>query len=90
MAVAGDRHEAVALIARLEATARHTYVPGYHLALAHAGLDNRDRAFEQLARAAEDRDPSLVDLSVEPRFEPLRRDQRYASFLSTHGLAFRR
>ena len=89
-AVAGDHDRAQALVARLEATARRSYVAGYHLALAHTGLGNRDRALELLARAADDRDPALVNVSVEPRFEPLRRDPGYPSLLSGLGLAFRR
>jgi tetratricopeptide (TPR) repeat protein len=88
-AVAGELKDAGALVSRLEAAAGRSYVPGYHLALAHTGLGNLDKALEWLARAAEDRDPSLVNLSVEPRFEPLRRDSRYGSFLSRLGLAFR-
>lgn len=56
---------------------------------AHIGLGDRDAAFDRLARAAGDRDPSLVNVAVEPRFEPLRRDPRYADLLDALGLAFR-
>lgn len=88
-ALAGDRHEAEALVGRLESVAGKSYVSGYHLALAHAGLGNKDRAFELLLRAGDDRDPSLINVAVEPRFDPLRTDPRYASLLGGLGLAFR-
>ena len=60
---------------------RSGYVPAYHLALAHTGLGNRDAAFGLLEKACTDRDPSIINLSVEPRFEPLRRDPRYGALL---------
>ena len=87
---AGFRDEAGAIVRRLDSLAGGSYVSGYHLALAHVGLGNRDRAFDLLARATADREPVVVNLAVEPRFEPLHRDSRYASLLTNLGLAFRR
>ena len=80
-ALAGARDEAGALVTQLESSARSHYVPGYHLALAHIGLGNRDAAFGLLEKACSDREPSIVNLRVEPRFEPLRRDPRYGALL---------
>jgi TolB-like protein/Tfp pilus assembly protein PilF len=80
-ALAGAREEAGALLGRLESAARTAYVPGYHLALAHVGLGNRDAAFGLLEKACSDREPAVVNLKVEPRFEPLRRDSRYGALL---------
>jgi TolB-like protein/Tfp pilus assembly protein PilF len=89
-ALAGSRDEAGAMVIQLDALAARSYVSGYHLALAHVGLGNRERAFDLLQRACTDRDPSVVNVAVEPRFEPLHRDSRYGSLLSNLGLAFRR
>jgi tetratricopeptide (TPR) repeat protein len=89
-ALAGFRDEAGAIVNRLDSLASRCYVSGYHLALAHVGLGNRNAAFELLERACADRDPSVVNVAVEPRFEPLHRDSRYASLLTNLGLAFRR
>jgi TolB-like protein/Tfp pilus assembly protein PilF len=80
-ALAGARDEAGALVTRLESIARRAYVPGYHLALAHVGLGHRNAAFGLLEKACIDREPSIVNLRVEPRFEPLRRDPRYGALL---------
>jgi tetratricopeptide (TPR) repeat protein len=77
---AGARDEAAAILTRLE-TAGGPYVPGYHLALAHVGLGNRDAAFKLLERACADREPYVINLKVEPRFDPLRRDPRYGVLL---------
>lgn len=80
-AVAGARQEADAIVRRLEADAGSGYVPGYHLALAHTGLGNRDAAFALLEKACVDREPAVVNLKVEPRFEPLHGDPRYGALL---------
>ena len=58
------------------------YVPSYHLALAYAGLGDKDAAFAALSRARDERDPALVHVAVEPRFAPLRTDPRFLALLS--------
>ena len=78
-ALAGARDEAGALLASLQSST--AYVPAYHLALAHTGLGDRDAAFGLLDEACAEREPSVLNLRVEPRFEPLRRDPRYGSLL---------
>ncbi len=85
-AAAGLRGEAEAIAEDLAARSSASYVPGYHLALAHIGLGNSDRAFALLARAASERDPALINVAVEPRFAPLRRDARYSELIRDMGL----
>ncbi|HEY6360020.1 MAG TPA: winged helix-turn-helix domain-containing protein [Vicinamibacterales bacterium] len=85
-AVLGHRAEAAGLLTKLERLARQRYVPPYHLAIAHAGLGDIDMAFDALARAAEDRDPLILNVAVDPRFAPLRGDQRYLALVSRLGL----
>jgi len=86
-AIAGVGDEALALMEKIELLAKKGYVPAYHLALAHAGLGNRDAAFASLEQACNDRDPALTNgISVEPRFEPLRRDPRYRALLQRLNL----
>jgi TolB-like protein/Tfp pilus assembly protein PilF len=80
-ALGGAREEAGAIVAKLESELRNAYVPGYHLALAHTGLGNRDAAFALLEKACAEREPAVINLNVEPRFEPLRRDSRYSALL---------
>ena len=85
-AIGGARDEAAAIVEKLEAESGNVYVPSYHLALAHTGLGNRDTAFRLLDRACADREPAVINLKVEPRFEPLRRHRRYGSLLQRLGL----
>ncbi len=80
-ALAGNRDEAGAIVAKLAAELSTVYVPAYHLALAHTGLGNRDAAFALLEQACSARESAVINLKVEPRFEPLRRDPRYGSLM---------
>jgi TolB-like protein/tetratricopeptide (TPR) repeat protein len=80
-AVLGCRSQAQALIARARSHQRTRYVPPFHLALAHTGLGDLDDAFAALDHAWLDRDPALATLDAEPRFEPLRSDQRYRALV---------
>ena len=78
-AVTGHTHEAEALVARVLGAAG--YVRQYPLAIAYTGLGRFDDAFEALDIACLDRDPMLVHVGVEPRFEPLRSDGRFGDLL---------
>ena len=78
LALAGAGDEARALVARLESGVAGPPV-SYHLAIAHTGLGNRDAAFRLLEMACRDREPAIINLGVEPRFDPLRRDSRYTA-----------
>ena len=85
-ALLGDRAGAMGLLTRLERLARQRYVPRYHLAMAHTGLGDNESAFAALEAAAEDRDPALANVAVDPRFAPLRSDRRYAELVTRLGL----
>jgi hypothetical protein len=86
MATAGRHDEATAVVAKLDEIAGHSYVPAYHLAIAHTGLGHRDRAFAMLAKASADREPLLINVAVDPRFEPLRGDRRYVELMVQLGI----
>lgn len=85
-ALAGAPEEAKAILAKLQSEAPNVYVPRYHLAIAQAGLGDRDAAFTMLAAACTDREPAVVNFKVEPRFDPLRRDARYGALLQRLNL----
>jgi hypothetical protein len=65
-------------------------VPPYHLAIAHAGLGDRETAFALLTKASTERDPALTNVGVEPRFEPLRSDRRYSELMTLLGIPSKR
>lgn len=55
-------------------------------ALVYAGLGERDEAFRWLDRSIDLRAPLVTLLKVDPRFDPLRQDPRFAGLLRRIGL----
>jgi TolB-like protein/Tfp pilus assembly protein PilF len=85
-AVAGDAARARSLLAEVEALAGAMYVSPVSRAMVHVGLGEHDRAFEALAQGIYERDFQLLYLSVEPQWDPLRDDPRFAELLGRIGL----
>jgi hypothetical protein len=52
-----------------------------------AAIGDRDRAFEWLEKALEERDPMMVYLRVHPRLDPLRGDPRFDALVRRVGLS---
>lgn len=66
-------------LARLRAEARAGgYVSHYSLAMIHAGLGDKERAFAQLDSAYAERAWALFLLNLDPEFDRLRGDPRFA------------
>lgn len=59
----------------------------YNLALLYAAVDERDRAFEWIEKAFEERDPMLVSIKADPAFDALRADPRFDRLLRRMGFA---
>jgi len=85
-AAAGEREEAYRILQTLVDRAEKQYLPSYWIALVYIGLDEKDRAFEWLERAYQERSSWLVWIKVEPRFDILRPDPRFALLLGRMGL----
>jgi DNA-binding winged helix-turn-helix (wHTH) protein/TolB-like protein/tetratricopeptide (TPR) repeat protein len=76
-AVAGKVQQARRILDLLKERSRHQYVPAYAIALIHAGLRERDQAFEWLEKAYNDRSASMVLLTVDPALNSLHSDARF-------------
>jgi tetratricopeptide (TPR) repeat protein len=76
-AIRGECGVAKTILAAAEGLRPQRYVPAYHLALAHVGLRQLDEAFALLDQACKERDPALINLAGDPRFDPIRADARY-------------
>jgi len=62
------------------------YVRPYGLAIIYARLGQKAKAFESLENALAERDTQLTELAIEPQFDPLRSDARFADLERRVGL----
>jgi tetratricopeptide (TPR) repeat protein len=86
-AFAGERRKAQELLRGLQTRQQGgEYVSGYDLAIVFAGLGDRDRAFQELEGALEERTWEVVYMAIDPMLEPLRSDPRFARLLARTGL----
>jgi eukaryotic-like serine/threonine-protein kinase len=85
-AASGRIEDARKILERLNAIAAETYVSPYSLARVHIGLDEIDEAFECLDKTYQERHGILTYLKVEPIFDRLRSDSRFAELLLKLGL----
>mgnify|MGYP000701647973 CR=1 FL=1 len=80
------REEAEEIMSRLEAESRQQYIRSEYLAMGHAALGDMDKAFDSLERAYQARSAGLIYLHVDPGYDPLRGDPRYADMVARIGL----
>jgi len=80
-AVAGQRSDAKRLIELLVASDGSRYLPPFHIALAYAGLGDKDAAFRWLERAYDEHASFMDGVKVTPGFEVLHSDPRFAALL---------
>ncbi len=86
LAAAGEREEAEGLLWELEAKLAAEPRLALLSALVFTALDARDRAFEKLEQAFQQREPGLLFLKVAPWLDPLRSDPRYGALVERLGL----
>ncbi len=78
---AGRRQDAERTIAKLLERRKNGFVPAGNLAYAYTGLGDRDEAFRLLDLGIQDHSEFLTYLTVEPGFDPIRSDPRFARVL---------
>jgi serine/threonine protein kinase/tetratricopeptide (TPR) repeat protein len=81
--VAGRRDDALRVLSEMEGL--HTggrHVPEQEFAIIHMGLGDREKAFALFGRAAAERFGPLASIGVDPLFDSLRPDPRFADLLS--------
>jgi serine/threonine-protein kinase len=84
-ALRGNRSEARRLISILEARAAQGDVAREYVAAAWLALGDRERALDLLEVAVDERSPTVIWLQVDPRFDALRTDLRFATLLRRIG-----
>jgi eukaryotic-like serine/threonine-protein kinase len=82
----GKKNEALQVLKELGRLAKEKYVTPYGIALVYAGLGDKDQAFKWLNEAYEQRAHWLVWLKLDPRWDNLRTDPRFAKLLQRMNL----
>jgi serine/threonine protein kinase/tetratricopeptide (TPR) repeat protein len=86
LAVLGEKEEAEDILNRLEEESKKQYMRGEILAMGYAAIGDLDKAFALLERAYQDRSAGLLYLHLDPAYEALRKDARYADLVRRIGL----
>jgi serine/threonine protein kinase/Flp pilus assembly protein TadD len=85
-AVSGKKGDARTVLNELKQLSGQEYVPAYGIALIYAGLGEKDQAFAWLEKAYEEHSFKMAWLKVEPRWDSLRSDPRFAALVRRIGL----
>ena len=86
-ALTGRRAQALDELADLARDQPGRYVAPHDLAWGYAALGDRDRAMQWLEKAYAERSSALACVKVEPLFDPLRADSRFADLVRRVGLS---
>jgi tetratricopeptide (TPR) repeat protein len=79
---AGRRGDALTVLDELSKLARVRYVPPVYAAMVHMGLGDTRRALDLLDQAYADRSDWILQLRVEPEFDPLRGEKRFQELVA--------
>ncbi|QCO68020.1 hypothetical protein E4582_06020 [Luteimonas yindakuii] len=86
-ASAGDRVDAEATLADLQARSRAGYLPSTSLAALYVALDQPGQALDALERAREQRDVRVTFLGIDAQWNPLRPTPRFRALARGLGLS---
>jgi serine/threonine-protein kinase len=83
---AGKKDKALEFLSELEARSKVGYASSFWIAIIHMGLGEIDETFRWLDKAYEERDGSLLYITVPAPFDALSHDPRYKQLLQKMGL----
>jgi TolB-like protein/DNA-binding winged helix-turn-helix (wHTH) protein/Flp pilus assembly protein TadD len=80
-AMCGRSREAREILSELQTGTPPVYSSPFDLAVAYTGLGDRDSAFAWLEKAYEERARPLLSIKINPLFDPLHSDPRFAALI---------
>jgi tetratricopeptide (TPR) repeat protein len=86
-AVAGETAEALETLAQLQEMATQRYISAYDIAVIYAGLSDKEKAFNALERACEERSTWLALINADSRFDSFHAEPRFRDLLRRLRLA---
>ncbi len=87
LAVSGRSTEARRLLEEMKQLSASRYVQPYDIGIVHAGLGDKDTAFEWLEKAYLDRNHQVPLINSVPEFEGIRSDPKFAELVQRIGVA---
>ena len=85
-ALSGKRKTALGILRKLEALVKSRYVSPFEFATIQFALGHSDLGFTWLTKACQDRAFELLSIKVDPRFDPIKDDRRFATVTRQMGL----
>jgi hypothetical protein len=85
--VSGNRVKALQALSDVLELSKRRYVSPFATAVIYTGLGDKERALRWLEKAFDDRSLDMIFLKVDPRFDRLHADPRFANLLRRMGLA---
>jgi TolB-like protein/Tfp pilus assembly protein PilF len=85
-ALSGKRKLALGILSKLRQLSKRRYVSPFEFASIHFALGQADLGFRWLAKACQDRAFELTAIKVDPRFDALKDDRRFADLTQEIGL----
>ena len=85
-AASGQKDELRIILKELKELSATRYISPYYMAAIFVAQGEHDEAFNWLRTAVDQHDPNLPFLKVEPKFDGLRSDPRYAEVLRSVGI----
>lgn len=82
----GHKAEARTILRELESRSHREFIDPIFMAIINTGLEDKDAAFADLERAIDERSSRLIWLNVDPMYEGLKADRRFAVLLRRIGL----
>jgi len=80
-ASSGKKSEAKKILSKMQEQSKKTYIANWMLATIHAGLGQKDKAFELLEASFKEHEHWLIYLKVSPVVDNLRSDPRFKKLL---------
>ena len=82
----GERAKALKMIDDLSDLSKQRYVTTASFALAYLGLGDKERCFSWLEKAYQEKSTIIFSIKIDPIWDPLRSDPRFADLLRRAGL----
>lgn len=82
----GEKDKAKKILDELLSLSDKKIVDSFYIALVYLGLDDRDKTFEWLEKAYEDRSMYIAMIDTDQLFDDLREDRRFVALLNKMGL----